>query len=141
MFTKKNNSIFGMDIPWNDLDVANKRKREEKEEIFERKKRPKIGEKEKSNAKKRTIRQTLTSNILDVNNITSQSRNYGVISKILNMNTYYLEKINAHLKNGKVPHRHGYKINIPTSKVGMFYNRYTQNIQPAKTGYLKYAQR
>ncbi|CAA6806041.1 MAG: Membrane-bound lytic murein transglycosylase D [uncultured Sulfurovum sp.] len=63
------------------------------------------------------------------------------LSKILNMNTYYLEKINAHLKNGKVPHRHGYKINIPTSKVGMFYNRYTQNIQPARTGYLKYAQR
>jgi membrane-bound lytic murein transglycosylase D len=55
------------------------------------------------------------------------------LSNILNMNSHYLKKINAHLKNGKVPYKHGYKVNIPTSKVRMFYERYTQNI--------KYAQR
>jgi len=47
------------------------------------------------------------------------------------MDSYYLKKINAHLKNGKAPHRHGYKVNIPTSKVRMFYDRYNN----------KYAQR
>ena len=54
------------------------------------------------------------------------------LSSILKMNSYYLKKINAHLKNGRVPNRHGYKVNIPTSKVRMFYERYAQN---------KYAQR
>jgi membrane-bound lytic murein transglycosylase D len=53
------------------------------------------------------------------------------LSKILNMDSFYLRKINAHLKNGKVPYRQGYKVNIPTSKVAMFYQRYN----------LKYAQR
>ena len=54
------------------------------------------------------------------------------LSTILNMDSFYLKKINAHFKNGKVPHRRGYKVNIPTSKVRMFYERYAQN---------KYAQR
>jgi len=47
------------------------------------------------------------------------------LSDILNMNSYYLKKINAHLKNGRVPEIQGYKINIPTSKVRMFYDRYS----------------
>ncbi|CAA6814374.1 MAG: Membrane-bound lytic murein transglycosylase D [uncultured Sulfurovum sp.] len=63
------------------------------------------------------------------------------LSTILNMDSFYLKKINAHLKNGKVPYQQGYKINIPTSKVGMFYKRYAQNIRPVQFGYPKYAQR
>ena len=60
------------------------------------------------------------------------------LSSILNMESFYLKKINAHLKNGKVPNRRGYKVNIPTSKVRMFYERYAQMIRPNK---YKYAQR
>ncbi|CAA6803779.1 MAG: Membrane-bound lytic murein transglycosylase D precursor (EC [uncultured Sulfurovum sp.] len=63
------------------------------------------------------------------------------LSNILNMDSYYLKKINAHLKNGKVPPRHGYKVNIPTSKVPMFYKHYTQNNRSNNIGYYKYAQR
>jgi len=48
------------------------------------------------------------------------------LSNILNMNSYYLKKINAHLKNGQVPNVQGYRINIPTSKVRMFYKRYSR---------------
>ncbi len=55
------------------------------------------------------------------------------LSGILKMDSYYLKKINAHLKNGRVPNRHAYKVNIPTSKVRMFYERYAKNT--------KYAQR
>jgi membrane-bound lytic murein transglycosylase D len=47
------------------------------------------------------------------------------LSAMLNMNGYYLKKINAHLKNGRVPAIHGYQINIPTSKVRMFFKRYS----------------
>ena len=53
------------------------------------------------------------------------------LASILNMSPYYLKKINAHLKNGQVPQRNGYKINIPSSKVNMFYKYYPR----------KYAQR
>jgi membrane-bound lytic murein transglycosylase D len=63
------------------------------------------------------------------------------LSSILKMDSFYLKKINAHLKNGRVPNRHGYKVNIPTSKVRMFYERYAQNIRPSKASYPKYAQR
>jgi len=48
------------------------------------------------------------------------------MSALLNMNSYYLKKINAHLKNGRVPAIQGYQINIPTSKVRMFYDRYSR---------------
>jgi len=60
------------------------------------------------------------------------------LSTILNMDSSYLYQINPHLKNGKVPHRDGYAINIPTSRVGMFHNRYAQNQQPKVYGH--YAQ-
>ncbi|CAA6804488.1 MAG: Membrane-bound lytic murein transglycosylase D [uncultured Sulfurovum sp.] len=63
------------------------------------------------------------------------------LSKILNMDAYYLNKINAHLKNGKTPYRQGYMINIPTSKVGMFNARYASNMRPNRPGHLKYALR
>jgi len=52
------------------------------------------------------------------------------LSDMLNMNSYYLKKINAHLKNGQVPNVQGYKINIPTSKVRMFYKRYSTINKP-----------
>ena len=60
------------------------------------------------------------------------------LSTILNMDSYYLKKINAHLRNGRVPDRQGYKVNIPTSKVRMFHARYTEVTRPNK---YKYAQR
>jgi membrane-bound lytic murein transglycosylase D len=47
------------------------------------------------------------------------------LASVLQMNQYYLEKINAHLKNGHAPY-HAYNINIPTSKVEMFQNHYAQ---------------
>jgi len=46
------------------------------------------------------------------------------IASILNMNKSFLVKINAHLKNEHIPYNHRYKVNIPTSKVEMFYQRY-----------------
>ena len=55
----------------------------------------------------------------------------------LQMNSYYLEKINAHLKNGCVPSGAGYRVNIPTSKVQLFYARYAQNIRPSNRIYSK----
>ena len=57
------------------------------------------------------------------------------LSAMLNMNTYYLKKINAHLKNGQVPNIRGYRINIPTSKVRMFYKRYSRINQPNTYAY------
>lgn len=54
------------------------------------------------------------------------------VAKVLNMHNYYLKKINAHLKNGRVPNQRGYRINIPTSKVNAYYNQYASQ---------KYAQR
>lgn len=49
------------------------------------------------------------------------------LSSILNMDAYYLKKINAHLKNGRVPNINDYTVNIPSSKVSMFYERYVNN--------------
>jgi membrane-bound lytic murein transglycosylase D len=63
------------------------------------------------------------------------------LASVLKMDSYYLRKINAHLKNGHVPHRNGYTMNIPTSKVRMFYERYARNIKPRYDTYSKYAQR
>ncbi|CAA6805479.1 MAG: Membrane-bound lytic murein transglycosylase D [uncultured Sulfurovum sp.] len=64
------------------------------------------------------------------------------ISKVLNMDMFYLKKINAHLKNGKVPYRHGYTVNIPTSKVRMFNARYASSFRPSTINqYNLYAQR
>ena len=60
------------------------------------------------------------------------------LAVLLNMNNYYLKKINAHLKNGQAPRGHGYKINIPTSKVGMFYRRYAKNTRPNNRHYTQY---
>ncbi len=51
------------------------------------------------------------------------------LASILNMNKYYLEKINAHLKNGRAPHVRGYRINIPKSKIQMFNARYAANMR------------
>ena len=48
----------------------------------------------------------------------------------LQMSSFYLEKINAHLKSGRVPYKQGYKVNIPTSKVPLFYARYANTIRP-----------
>ena len=63
------------------------------------------------------------------------------LAAVLQMNSFYLKKINAHLKNGHTPHKRGYKINIPTSKVRMFYERYAQNIRPINMKNKIYAQR
>jgi len=63
------------------------------------------------------------------------------LSKVLNMDVFYLTKINAHLKNGRVPNRNGYQVNIPTSKVKMFYQRYAQNPAMNHMVYPRYAQR
>lgn len=66
------------------------------------------------------------------------------LSRVLKMDPFYLNKINAHLKNGKVPNRQGYEVNIPTSKVKMFYQRYAQHRNYKNLGQLAeyhYAQR
>ncbi|HHS91869.1 MAG TPA: lytic transglycosylase, partial [Campylobacterales bacterium] len=60
------------------------------------------------------------------------------LSKILNMDAYYLKKINAHLKNGRVPHRDGYHVNIPKSKLNMFNQRYAQSLHPKQPRYVMY---
>ena len=59
------------------------------------------------------------------------------LSAMLNMNDYYLKKINAHLKNGRVPAIQGYPINIPTSKVRMFYERYSRMNQLNSSRYVQ----
>jgi len=59
------------------------------------------------------------------------------LASILNMNKYYLEKINAHLKNGHVPNVRGYRINIPESKVQMFHARYTANMRQQNRKYIR----
>jgi membrane-bound lytic murein transglycosylase D len=48
------------------------------------------------------------------------------LASILNMNTFYLKKINPHLKREEAPMRRGYKINIPRSKLPLFNRRYAQ---------------
>lgn len=63
------------------------------------------------------------------------------LSNILKMDTFYLKKINAHLKNGRVPNRHGYKVNIPTSKVSMFHDSYAKNTRFYNASHYKYTQR
>jgi hypothetical protein len=57
------------------------------------------------------------------------------LATILEMRPYYLKKINAHLKNEQVPYRGGYSINIPTSKVPMFYSKYAQAYQASNATY------
>ena len=59
------------------------------------------------------------------------------LASILNMNKYYLEKINAHLKNGRVPNIHGYRINIPKSRVSMFNARYAVNMRQNNRKYIR----
>ena len=59
------------------------------------------------------------------------------LASILNMNKYYLEKINAHLKNGHAPYINGYRINIPKSKVQMFHARYTANMRQQNRKYIR----
>jgi len=51
------------------------------------------------------------------------------LARVLNMDEFYLRKINSHLKNGYTPYRGGYRINIPTSKLKMFYERYAKNMR------------
>ena len=46
------------------------------------------------------------------------------IASVLNMNQYYLNKINPHLKRGHAPYNRAYRINIPSSKVSEFNRRY-----------------
>jgi membrane-bound lytic murein transglycosylase D len=60
------------------------------------------------------------------------------LSNVLNMDSFYLKKINGHLRNGQIPNVNGYSINIPTSRVGMFNSRYAQNNRPH---YVKLARR
>ncbi len=57
--------------------------------------------------------------------------NLATLATSLKMNRFYLEKINAHLKRGRVPYRGGYKVNIPTSKVPLFYRNYVKNMRPS----------
>jgi len=59
------------------------------------------------------------------------------LASMLNMNKYYLEKINAHLKNGRAPNVHGYRINIPKSKVQMFNARYAGNMRQQNRKYIR----
>jgi len=59
------------------------------------------------------------------------------LASILNMNPYYLKKINAHLKNGRVPNIHGYRINIPESKISIFNARYAVNIRQNNNKYIR----
>lgn len=60
------------------------------------------------------------------------------LSNMLRMDRIDLENMNAHIKNGTVPYRHGYSVNIPNSRVGMFYNQYAQL---NRANYIKIAQR
>ena len=53
------------------------------------------------------------------------------LAAILNMDSFYLRKINAHLKNGRVPFGQGYTVNIPASKEHLFFQRYTKVMQPS----------
>ncbi len=58
------------------------------------------------------------------------------LSTLLNMNPYYLNKINPHLKQGVAPYN-AYKINIPASKVEDF-NRVYAGVLPQKSLYANY---
>ena len=60
------------------------------------------------------------------------------IASVLNMNKSYLEKINAHLKNGHAPYNHNYSINIPQSKVKMFDLHYAHVIRAKYKSYAQY---
>ena len=59
------------------------------------------------------------------------------LASILNMNPYYLKKINAHLKNGRVPNIHGYRINIPESRIPIFNTRYAVNMRQNNKKYIR----
>ena len=48
------------------------------------------------------------------------------LASILNMDLYYLNKINPHLKQGHAPYNRLYRINIPASKVEMFNTNYAR---------------
>ena len=48
------------------------------------------------------------------------------LASLLNMNLYYLQKINPHLKKGHAPYNRRYRINIPASKVGLFNEKYAK---------------
>ena len=48
----------------------------------------------------------------------------GHIASILNMNYSILKRTNMHLKQDYVPYNSNVKINIPTSRLNMFYSRY-----------------
>jgi len=63
------------------------------------------------------------------------------LSRVLKMDAYYLKKINAHLKNGRVPNRHGYHVNIPTSKLNMFHQRYANSLTLQQPRYVMYRQK
>jgi len=53
-----------------------------------------------------------------------QGENLSTLASLLNMNQNYLNKINPHLKNGHAPYNRAYRINIPSSKVREFKQRY-----------------
>jgi len=59
------------------------------------------------------------------------------LASVLNMNIYYLEKINPHLKQGTAPYNYAYKINIPASKIEDF-NRNYAGISGQRPLYAKY---
>jgi len=59
------------------------------------------------------------------------------LASILNMNPYYLKKINAHLKNGRTPNIPKYRINIPKSRVKMFNTRYVANMRQNNRKYIR----
>ena len=64
--------------------------------------------------------------------------NISNVALVLNMNKFFLEKINAHLKNGQVPFNREYSINIPSSKVEMFNSYYTHIVRVKYQSYAQY---
>ena len=54
--------------------------------------------------------------------------NLSNLASILNMNTSYLKKINAHLRNEHTPYNHSYMINIPHSKINIFNEHYHKRV-------------
>jgi len=58
------------------------------------------------------------------------------LASLLNMNQKYLNKINPHLKSGHVPYNRAYRINIPTSKVREFNQRYAGIYRRQRNEYL-----
>jgi len=58
------------------------------------------------------------------------------VASLLNMNQKYLNKINPHLKSGHAPYNRAYKINIPSSKVRDFNQRYAGIYRRQRNEYL-----